>query len=284
MRPRDTLLLLDKDGQRRTVIADHFKKDATALAALDALGGKEFSPPPIDRDAMFAFQQRHVDWTALNHLAGIHPIIPIGKRVERDALSHLVRMPLPVKKTAERDRIVILWLLYDLFLRAQFLPRRIKMEQLLRESAVRKTGELAMLDRLGALYERAAAIADESEAVRGQKDSIRPPPGAHEKMLAHSRLFLPEQKPIWCSLYGVSWRTGDREALKEAGRHSALGALAVIVPALLGRRRDVDPWLARAATALFGVKTDKKEVSYHRAMFLEQRGFRETSQPATSEN
>ena len=61
--------------------------------------------------------------------------------------------------------------------------------------------------------------------------------------------------------------------LAEAGRHSAVGALAVIIPALLGRRRSVDPVIAHVATDLFGPVVDNKEVGYRRSVSLEQRGF-----------
>ena len=95
-----------------------------------------------------------------------------------------------------------------------------------------------------------------------------------------ARLFsLPEATPTsGIILSGSRSRPSDvaidnLRTLAEAGRHSAVGALAVIIPALLGRRRGVDPMIANVATSLFGPVVDNKEVGYRRSVSLEQRGF-----------
>jgi hypothetical protein len=103
----------------------------------------------------------------------------------------------PVRKAAERDRIIIWWLLHDAYMRAKIVPERIKTEQRLRANAARKASELALIgrsDTLRGLVEITHAIADKTEPIIGRKDPARPPFSLSdaEAVQNWARLFFPE--------------------------------------------------------------------------------------------
>jgi hypothetical protein len=259
--PRDKLILTDPDCLRREYIAACFKRDAAGLAALDALGGTEFRPPPID----------------LGIIRFLHG------RVSRDAVNQLAGMTMsgPVRNAAERDRTVIYWLLHDVYLRAQVAPARIKTEQRLRANAARKAGELAQIgdgDMLR-LVREAHVAADKAEPIVGRKDPERPPlsESGAEAFQNWARQFFPEATPTWGPFLGVAFQSGDVVETPEkpavVGRHSGIGALAVIIPALVKRRGRCDDLIANLATAAFGIEVTRTEVVCRRKVFLTQRGF-----------
>jgi hypothetical protein len=255
--PRDKLLFLDPDGLRRQYIAECFKRDATALAAFDALGGKEFLSPPINIDI----------------------VRRLHDSIGRDPVNELAGMTVegPVRKAAERDRIIIWWLLHDAYMRAKIVPERIKTEQRLRANAARKASELALIgrsDTLRGLVEITHAIADKTEPIIRRKDPARPPFSLSdaEAVQNWARLFFPEATPTWGSYLAVAFQPGDVVEDSDVGRDVALGALAVIIPALV-RKRGCYRLIAKLAEALFGSEVKTKEVIYRRKVFLTQRGF-----------
>jgi hypothetical protein len=255
--PRDKLVLEDPNGLRREYIAELLKRDAAGLAALDALGGTEFSPPPIDLDI----------------------IRLLHGRVPRDSVNKLAGMTLsgPVRKTAERDRTVIWWILHDIYLRAKVVPDRIKAEQRQRANAARKVSELALISRgdLPMLVEDAHAVADKTEPIIGRKDPLRPPfsvSGA-EAVQNWAKQFSPEATPTWGSFLGVAFQPGDKVEGSSVGRDSAIGALAVIISGVVKKKRGVDVLIAQLATVVFDVEVTQKEVAYRRSVFLAQCGL-----------
>ena len=275
--PGAKLNLLDPDCLRRQCIAALLERKPAAQAALDALGGKEFLPPPISIDVIRRLHDR-VLRGQVNELAGMTSM----GFVEKAGLSRSV---------AEHDRIIIWWLLHDLYCRAKVAPERIKAELRLRANAERKAGELAQIGRgdLATHVALAIAAADKHEPYVGRKDPMRPPISVSdaEALQPWARQFLPEATPTWNSFLGVVWRPGDRiddtfgapaefGAPAAVGRDSALGALAVIIPALV-RRRGCDSLIASLAWAVFGVEVTRKDVVYRRKVFLTQRGFQSSA-------
>jgi hypothetical protein len=258
--PSDRLALRDPDCLRREYIAACFKHDAAGLAALDALGGAEFSPPPINIDI-------------IQFLHG---------RISRDPVNQLAGMTLsgPVRKAAERDRTVIWWLLHDAYMRAKVVPDRIKAEQRQRANAARKAGELALIgwsSSLVGFFEQAHAVADVTEPIVGRKDPLRPPLSTSdvERLQNWAKQFVPEAPATWGPFLGVAFQPGDVVTeTSRVGRDAALGALAVIIPGLV-KKRGCDPLIAQLATVVFDARPviTRKEVAYRRSVFLAQRGL-----------
>jgi hypothetical protein len=146
---------------RREYIAELLKRNGAALAALDALGGTEFLPPPVNLDIMRRLHARSDITVIVNELVGM-------------TLSG------PVRKATERDRIVIWWLAHDIYQRAQVAAGRIKTEQRMRADFERMTGELGRIGRsgdllLGFVEEAPRAWADKTEPIVGRKDDLRSP-------------------------------------------------------------------------------------------------------------
>ena len=256
--PRGKLLFADPNRLRREYIAELLKRNDAALGAFDALGGKEFSPPPINLDIIRFLHDHHALRDPVNKLAGM-------------ALSG------PIRKTAEHDRIVIWWILHDIYMLAKVVPERIKAEQRMRATAAPKTGELAQIGRSGdllGLVERAHAIADRTEPIVGRKDELRPPLSAAgvEAFQGWARRFFPEATPTWGPFFGVAFQPSDVVEASNVGRDSGLGALAVIIPGVV-RRRGCDRLIEKLAEAVFGVEVKAQEVVYRRRVFLTQRGF-----------
>lgn len=80
------LLPDDPDGLRREYIAELLKRNGAALAAFDALGGKEFSPPPINLDIIRLLHDRHALQDPVNKLAGMTLSGPNRRTVEHDRI------------------------------------------------------------------------------------------------------------------------------------------------------------------------------------------------------
>ena len=257
--PRDQPKFSDPDGLRREHIADRLRRNAANPAALDALG--EGKPPPIDPDILYALHQR-VPWRAVNQLAGM---IVDGPGV------------------GERDRNVIWGLLHDVCCRGRIAPDRIRIEQRLRANAERKLGELALIGRsveLPVLIKQSHAVADKTEPIVGRVDPIRSPFSLSdvEAFQNWARRFLPEATPTWGLFLGIAWQPGD--AVTEvpgefslAGKQTALGALAVIIPGLVRRRGPCDALIAEVGGAALGAKFDSRDVIRRRGVSLEKRGF-----------
>ncbi len=215
--PHGKLLAADPNCLRREYIAELLKRNGAALAALDALGGKEFSPPPINLDIIRFLHDHHALRDPVNQLAGM-------------------TMSGPSRKTAEHDRIVIWWILHDIYMLAKVVPERIKAEQRVRANAARKVGELALIgrpDELPELIERAHTIADKTEPIVGKKDPMRPPLSA-----AGVEAFQGWARPISSrsdAHLGAFLRGGVPTQRRGRGPRtsaeiSGLGALAVIIP------------------------------------------------------
>ena len=132
--PRGKLISADPNCLRREYIAELLKRNDAALGAFDALGGKEFSPPPINLDIIRFLHDHNALRDPVNKLAGM-------------TLSG------PIRKTAEHDRTVIWWILHDIYMLAKVVPERIKEEQRARANAARKVGELALIGRPNELAE-----------------------------------------------------------------------------------------------------------------------------------
>ena len=263
--PSDKLILADPDRLRRQYIVEFLKRNGAALEALDALGGTEFLPPPISLDIMRRLHERSDITVTINALVGM-------------TLSG------PIRKATERDRTVIWWLAHDICQRGQVAAARIKAEQRLRANAERRAGELAQIGRssvLRGLVEESHAIADKTEPVVGRKDPLRSPLNASgaEAFQGWARQFSPEATPTWGPFLGVAFQPGDKVETSNVGRDSAIGALAVIIPGLVKKKRGVDVLIAQLAAVVFGVEVTRKEVAYRRSVFLAQRRL---AQPPTT--
>lgn len=181
------LLPGDPNGLRRRYIAELLKRNGAALAALDALGGEDIDPPPINfdiwREVLVAVSTSKVDeiagMTSANFIARAGP--------GRDVVTH--------------NRTVVLWLLYDAYCRAKVAPDLIRIELRLRANAERQSGGLARLSRadgsLPELFEQAHKVADRAEPILGLALKLRPPVSAEtlSALRDYGRLFRPEATP-----------------------------------------------------------------------------------------
>jgi hypothetical protein len=257
--PGDKLILEDPGRLRREYIAELLKRNGAALAALDALGGTEFLPPPVNLDIMRRLHARSDITVIVNELVGM-------------TLSG------PVRKATERDRIVFWWLAHDIYQRAQVAAGRIKTEQRMRADFERMTGELGRIGRSGDLLlgfvEEARAWADKTEPIVGRKDDLRSPLSRSdvEAFRNWARRFRPEATPIWGPFFGVAFQPRDVVETSGVGIHSATGALAVIIPWLV-KRRGCDRLIKKLIEAVFEVEIKPQEVGYRRKVLLTQRGF-----------
>jgi hypothetical protein len=253
----------DEWGTRRVVIGEILRFNDAAQAALNALG--EGTSPKIDREVMGDLMRRIPD--SLNHLAGIK--MATG----------------PTHATALRDRIAILWLLYDACWQAEVAPRRIKIEQRMRAVAETTERSIRLLGQLAPLFREGAPIFDDTETAYGlRRDPLRFSAQDIDLVRDCLRLLSPEMTPTYCKVLGMppriesaslEIRDVDRAeaiALTEAGKHSALGIIATIIPAIVGPRQDA--WVAQLARAAFSDSTiDARLVGRRRQIFLEQRGL-----------
>jgi hypothetical protein len=257
--PRDKLVFSDLGGLRREDVADRLRRNAAAPAAFDALG--EGKPSPIAPDIMRALRER-VPWRAVNQLAGL---IVDGPGV------------------GERDRNVIWGLLHDVCCRGRIAPDRIKTEQRMRANAGRKLGELALIGRSGelpGLFQQAHDTSDKTEKIFGRTDPLRPPVSVRDivELQKYVRQFFAETTPTWGLFLGIAWQPGDAviEVSGEfslAGKQTALGALAVIIPSLVRRRGRCDALIAEVAGPALGAKFEARHVVRRREVFWEKRGF-----------
>jgi hypothetical protein len=124
----DDLPLYDESCQRWFIIERLLKQGPAERAARDALGS---GSPMIERSRMDTLIQRRHATEAINKLAGI------------------VRERANDRESRER-RVMLWWLLYDMQLRVEVAPRRIKVEQQLRAIAAQKS-TLGDLRRYSAL-------------------------------------------------------------------------------------------------------------------------------------
>ena len=119
-----------------------------ASGALDALGGVDIDPPPIDLDILREVSSK-VSTSKVDEIAGMTSANFIARAGPgRDVVTH--------------NRIVVWWLLYDAYCRAKVARDLIRTELRLRANASPKGGELAQFSRadgslLRALFEQAQA-------------------------------------------------------------------------------------------------------------------------------
>ena len=111
------------------------------------------------------------------------------------------------------------------------------------------------------LIKQSHAVADKTEPIVGRVDPIRSPFSLSdvEAFQNWARRFLPEATPTWGLFLGIAWQPGDvvievPGEFSLAGKQTALGALAVIIPGLVRRRGRCDALIAEVAGAALGAK------------------------------
>ena len=95
------LLPLDPHGLRRRYIAELLKRSPAASGALDALGGVDIDPPPIDLDI----------------LREVYSKVSTGKVDEIGGMTsaNFIARAGPGRDVVTHNRIVVWWLLYDAY-------------------------------------------------------------------------------------------------------------------------------------------------------------------------
>jgi hypothetical protein len=213
------LSLYDVGGMRWNIIAEILKRKPDALVAIDSLGQMTH---PVSRETMLPVIQS----------------LQLGPAQDLNKLVGIVDGAL-IRRAALRDRIVILWLLHDMQLRARIASQRIKEERALRRGVAET--EITSLERSRVRFERIDRLVDEVEPAYNRRDRMRPKPSLYDDIRELRNYYdqFRSGKPMWCGILGVDWRVGDTiEAAIALGNRSALGAFTVTTRALIGQRHD----------------------------------------------
>lgn len=162
------------------------------------------------------------------------------------------------------NRVITLWLLYDMREQALVVPNWIKAERRMRAAAAAEARD-GRIERFGALIRE---IDDAGARIERVLNLKLPRPSEDVLKSTPAKLAYLEQfrgKPFWHSILKIEEHVGDE---RKAGQQLAIGALSTIIYGLM--KRHPDAWIGRLATIVLRASPiiDRREVQRARQAFL----------------